>query len=134
MITQLHLDKTVVEQGALVIGEMNELCTSLLYAALLTDDGFEIVHVARDYEVVDGGRFSSMSSSIQALGEAVVHELDIGVGEYIIIASEGGYVIQLRVADHPMVLAALFSNEETLGKALSIIRLSAQRLSKLIDV
>ena len=106
---------------------MSDLCSSLVYAALLTDDGFEIVHLAGSG--VSNGRFASMASSIQALSEAVARELAIGASEYVIIAANGGYVIQLRVPGQPIVLGALFGNEETLGKALSISRLSAEKMS-----
>lgn len=125
-----HLNPEHIDAGNRTLAEMQDLATSLTFAALLTDDGFEIVHL--NGSTTDGGRFASMSSSVQALSDAVAHELKIGTNEYVIIASELGHVIQLRVQGHPIVLAALFDTHETLGKGLSIARLAARRMAELI--
>ena len=125
-----HLNPVHIEAGNRTLAEMQDLASSLTFASLLTDDGFEIVHLNGTH--ADGGRFASMSSSVQALSDAVAHELKIGTNEYVIIASELGHVIQLRVQGHPIVLAALFDTHETLGKGLSIARIAARRMSELI--
>jgi predicted regulator of Ras-like GTPase activity (Roadblock/LC7/MglB family) len=122
-----HRDEALIAQARRVLDEMNELSLSLRYAALLTDDGFEIVHLAGIR--TSDGRFASMASSIQALSEAVARELSIGKSGYVIIAADDGYVIQQRVPGQTIVLGALFGNEETLGKALSISRLSAEKMA-----
>ncbi|MEV8252538.1 roadblock/LC7 domain-containing protein [Rhodoglobus sp. NPDC076762] len=125
-----HLNPVHIEAGNRTLAEMQDLASSLTFAAMLTDDGFEIVHLNGAH--TDGGRFASMSSSVQALSDAVAHELKIGTNEYVIIASELGHVIQLRVQGHPIVLAALFDTHETLGKGLSIARIAARRMAELI--
>lgn len=122
-----HKDAAVIARGREVLAEMHDLCTSLVYAALLTDDGFEIVHLEGSARA--DGRFASMASSIQALSEAVARELSIGESQYVIIAAGEGHVIQRRVPGQQIVLGALFDNDETLGKALSISRLSAERMA-----
>lgn len=122
-----HKDRTLVERGRQILEEMTDLCNSLVYASMLTDDGFEIVHHAGHTRA--DSRFASMTSSIQALSEAVARELAIGSSEYVIIAADEGYVIQRRVPGQPIVLAALFGNEETLGKALSISKISAEKMA-----
>jgi len=124
-----HADPAVVEAASALLNEMKEVSPSLIYAALLTDDGFD---VARLPGPTDGARFASMASSMQALGDAVAHELKIGVGEYIIIASAKGYVVQLRVPGHHMVLSARFDNDATVGNALAIARSSAQKLAGIL--
>lgn len=123
-----HLNPVVIGAADRVLAEMRELGSSMRAAIVLTDDGFEIAQ--RASEATDGGRFASMSSSIQALSDAVARELRIGSSDYVIIASAQGHVIQLRVPGHPIVLAALFDTHETLGKALSVARVSAARLSE----
>ena len=122
-----HRDPELIEQAALVLRAMREVAPSLVYAALLTDDGFEVV--ATPGARLDGGRFASMASSMQALGDAVARELHIGAGEHIIIASSQGHVVQLRVGGRPLVLSALFDSDETLGKALSVSRRAAEQLA-----
>lgn len=130
-MTAAHRDETVIAFGAEVLAHVKDTCSSLVYAALLTDDGFEVVSLPSPR--VAGSRMASMASSMQALGDAVARELQLGTSEYIIIATEGGYVIQLRVPNQTLVMSAMFSNSETLGKALSISRQSASRLSALLD-
>ena len=130
MSVALHKDAAVIEHGAALLAGMKELCSSLVYAALLTDDGFEVVRLAKT--PTDGGRFASMASSMQALSDAVARELRIGSSQYTIIASESGHVVQRRIPGHPLVLSALFDDEETLGKALSISRQTAERMAALL--
>ena len=125
-----HKDPRVIAHGAEVLAEMRDLSKALVYAAVLTDDGFEVVRLAKS--TADGGRFASMASSMQALSDAVARELHIGSSQYTIIASESGHVVQLRVPEHPLVLSALFDDDETLGKALAISRQTAERMAAIL--
>jgi predicted regulator of Ras-like GTPase activity (Roadblock/LC7/MglB family) len=127
--TGLHMKPTVVKAATTLLGDMNDASSSLTYAALLTDDGFD---VARFPVKTDGARFAGMASSMQALGDAVTHELNIGDSEYIIIASAKGHVVQLRVPGQELVLSALFDNDATVGHALAIARSFAQRMAELL--
>ena len=125
-----HKDPTVVALGTEALRAITELSSSLRHATLLTDDGFEVVSVPAH---AADGRLASMASSIQALTEGVAGELGIGPSQYVIIASEAGHVIQLRVPGHELVLAALFDSAETLGKALSTSRIAADRLATALN-
>lgn len=129
MSTGLHMKPDVVEAASTLLGDMNAASSSLTYAALLTDDGFD---VARFPVKTDGERFAGMASSMQALGDAVTHELNIGDSEYIIIASGSGHVVQLRVPKQELVLSALFDNDATVGHALAITRSFAQKMADLL--
>jgi predicted regulator of Ras-like GTPase activity (Roadblock/LC7/MglB family) len=125
----LHTKPAVVKAALALLEEMKGASSSLTYAALLTDDGFD---VARLPGQIDGSRFAGMASSMQALGDAVTHELSIGNSEYIIIASGKGYVVQLRVPGQELVLSALFDNDATIGSALAISRSYAQKMAGLL--
>jgi hypothetical protein len=125
----LHTKPAVVKAATSLLDEMKSVASSLNYAALLTDDGFD---VARLPGQIDGARFAGMASSMQALGDAVAHELKIGTSEYIIIASGKGYVVQLRVPGQELVLSALFDNDATIGSALAISRSYAQKMADLL--
>ena len=129
MSTGLHMKPVVVEAAATLLNEMHMAASSLTYAALLTDDGFD---VARYPVKTDGERFAGMASSMQALGEAVAHELNIGESEYIIIASGKGHVVQRRVPGQELVLSALFDNDATIGAALSIARRYAAKMGEVL--
>lgn len=119
----------VVEAASTLLTEMSGASSSLNYAALLTDDGFD---VARYPIQADGERFAGMASSMQALGDAVAHELKIGDSDYLIIASAKGHVVQLRVPGHELVLSALFDNDATVGHALATTRSFAQKMADLL--
>jgi predicted regulator of Ras-like GTPase activity (Roadblock/LC7/MglB family) len=125
----LHTKPAVVKAASTLLAEMKDVASSLTYAALLTDDGFDVARLPGE---TDGARFAGMASSMQALGDAVAHELKIGTGEYIIIASGKGYVVQLRVPGRELVLSALFDNDATIGSALAITRTYAQKMADLL--
>jgi hypothetical protein len=125
----LHTKPAVVKAASTLLAEMKDVSSSLTYAALLTDDGFDVARLPGE---TDGARFAGMASSMQALGDAVAHELKIGTGEYIIIASGKGYVVQLRVPGQELVLSALFDNDATIGSALAIARTYAQKMAELL--
>jgi hypothetical protein len=125
----LHTKPAVVKAASGLLDEMKGSSSSLTYAALLTDDGFD---VARLPGQTDGTKFAGMASSMQALGDAVAHELKIGDSEYLIIASGKGHVIQLRVPGQELVLSALFDNDATVGHALAITRTFAEKMSDLL--
>jgi predicted regulator of Ras-like GTPase activity (Roadblock/LC7/MglB family) len=125
----LHTKPAVVKAASIVLTEMKDATSSLTYAALLTDDGFD---VARLPGQTDGARFAGMASSMQALGDAVAHELKIGTSEYIIIATGKGYVVQLRVPGQELVLSGLFDSDATIGTALAVARSFAQKMADLL--
>jgi len=125
----LHTKPAVVKAAAGLLAEMQEASSSLTYAALLTDDGFDVARLPGE---TDGTRFAGMASSMQALGDAVTHELKIGASEYIIIASGKGPVVQLRVPGQELVLSALFDNDATVGHALAVTRTFAQKMAGLL--
>lgn len=126
--TPPHKDPDTIERGTAALAELRASCRSLVFASLVTDDGFEVVRTPR----ADGegdGRLASMSSSIQALADAVSRELTLGDSEFVIIASDAGHVIQRRVPGQPVVFAGVFDTDETLGTALALSRLTTERLS-----
>jgi len=122
----------VTEASSELLREMKSVSTSLVYAAFLTDDGFDVARLPS--RITDGPRFASMASSMQALSEAVTHELHIGDSQYLIISSGKGYVVQLRVPGHPVVLSALFDNDATVGAALALARSYATKMATVLAV
>lgn len=128
-MTAPHKDPHLIESGHTVLTEMHQMCRSLLYATLLTDDGFQIVSTPQGARQDE--RLASMSSSIQALADAVGRELTLGANEFVIIASDKGHIIQRRIPEHSIVLAAVFDTDETLGKALAISRRTGEKFAAL---
>ncbi|TQL47016.1 hypothetical protein FB562_0058 [Homoserinimonas aerilata] len=127
MTVPVHQDPRLVARGAEVLAGISELCPSLVSATLLTDDGFTVAQVPQEEE--PDGRLSSMASSVQALGDAVARQLDMGEGDYVVIAGEGGVLVQRRIRGLPVVLAAQFGADESVASALSVTRASAEWLA-----
>ncbi len=123
----VHRNPEAIALGHAALVEMRVIAPSLVFASILSDDGFELTHAPDS--AIDGGRFASMTSSVQALSEAVTRELHIGASEYVVIASSNGHVLQMRIPGQPLILAALFDTHEMLGKALSTSRRCAELLS-----
>jgi predicted regulator of Ras-like GTPase activity (Roadblock/LC7/MglB family) len=116
----------IVTIGTAALERIRQSAGSLALALLLSDDGFEVTRTPSGGE--SDGRFASISSSVQALGEAVVAELSAGHGEAVIVQATQGFVVQMRVPDQPYVVAAHFRMGDNLGTALSLVRLSSQEI------
>jgi len=129
-MTAFHREQAVIDACDAVIAELRELAPSLVFASVITDDGFEVTHAPSN--AFDNGRLASMTSSVQALGDAVARELALGSNEYVVIALESGNLLQLRVPGQPVILAAVFDNHELLGKGLSVSRRGVERLGALL--
>ena len=121
----LHKDPFVIDLATTALHDLTDLIPSVRYATVLTEDGFEVDGVPAYEE----DRLSSMASSIQGLIEAVARELTIGSAQYVIIATDGGNVIQLRVPGQQLVLAAVFELDENLGNALATCRYAVERFA-----
>lgn len=126
----LHKDPLVVSLASQSLSDLRDACRSLTYGTVVTDDGFVVAKLATR-EVRDSS-MASMASSMQALGDAVTRELQLGSSEYIIMTAETGYVIQMRVQGHGLVLSAVFETVETVGKALSASRVIARDMASLL--
>ncbi|MGV8852250.1 MAG: roadblock/LC7 domain-containing protein [Rhodoglobus sp.] len=132
MTVATHLDEKYISRGELALTGLKELAPSLRFATFLTEDGFSVVSI--EGSALDSNRFASMASSTQALADAVARELTLGDTEFVIVAAEQGHVIQVRVEGHPLVLAALFTDKESIGKSLAAARRTARRLTVFLTV
>ena len=122
----LHKDPFVIGLATTALHDLTDLIPTVRYATVLTEDGFEVDGVPADEE----DRLSSMASSIQGLIEAVARELTIGRAQFVIIATDGGNVIQMRVPGQQLVLASVFELSEPLGDAHAACRLAVDRFAR----
>jgi len=125
---QARFNDALIAKGQEVLDAMRFASPALVQAVLLSDDGFEVARTPRMSE--SDGRFASMASSVQALSEAVVHELRSGTGDEMIIQASQGVVIQARVGTRPAVVSALFGTDESLGKCLVVTRRATATLEE----
>lgn len=87
-------------------------------AVLTSGDGFEIA--AHPSGLPKAQRLAAMSSSLQALSEAMVHEAGLVRIRNLIIESDGGTVIVLGIGNVTprLSLTVVASGDETLGRLL----------------
>ncbi len=87
------------------------------FAVLTSEDGFEIAA----YQGADvSRRIAAMSSSLQALSEAISREAGLASSNGLIIEAEGGTILVLGLADTAprLSLAVVAKAGETLGTLL----------------
>ena len=103
--------------------------SAVMLAVLTSDDGFEIAAYRGG---VNSGRVAAMSSSLQALSEALVREAGIGAGCSVILEAEEGAiaVVRLACASPRASLSVVASGGETLGRLLWAARNYCQLLEQ----
>lgn len=91
------------------------------YGVLTTSDGFEIAAYPQEPLTQ---KLAAMSSSLQALSEAITREADLGSAHNLVIVAEAGTIIVLGLPDTAprMALAVVSTNSETLGRLLWAVR------------
>ena len=105
-----HRDPRVISLSSETLERLASEASALRFAAVLTDDGFA-VHSLTTGPEVDDGRFASIASTLQALGEAAGRELLPAAGRArVLISTDAGLIAQLRVGDTNLALAALFDD------------------------
>jgi uncharacterized protein len=99
-------------------------------AVLTSGDGFEIAAHPRGLPTVQ--RLAAMSSSLQALSEAMVQEAGLVRIRNLIIESEGGTVIVLGIGKVTprLSLTVVTSGDEILGRLLWASRACCAALEK----
>lgn len=98
-------------------------------AAVVTGDGFEVAAVLR--AGVSADKLAAMVSSLLALSEAVAGELAMGRCRYVIVETESGSVVTLRipVPERELLMSVLCGNAATLGGVLFAARDCAHALA-----
>ena len=95
-------------------------------ASVVSGDGFEVASLLRDD--ISGDKLAAMASSLLALSEAVVQELRMNSCRNIIIESDRGHVVALRIpaSEHELLLCVLCNDSASLGAVLFAARSTAQ--------
>ena len=98
-------------------------------AAVISGDGFEVASVLR--AGVSGEKLAAMASSLLALSEAVVNELRMSSCRNVIIESEQGVLVTMRIpaTNRELLMSVLCNNASSLGAVLFAARACAQSLS-----
>ncbi|PKI90250.1 hypothetical protein CW368_10755 [Actinomycetales bacterium SN12] len=124
-----HRDARIRALAEAAIDRLRTGDAPLRYAAVLTDDGFAVQTVSIESDA-DDGRFASIASTLQALGEAAGRELlTAGGTATVLIDTSAGRIAQMRVGETSLVLAALFSHAGATDGILNALRACAEALA-----
>lgn len=99
-------------------------------AAIVTGDGFEVASVMREH--VSAEKLAAMVSSLLALSEAVTSEMGMKRCQYVIVDTESGALVTLRIParSQDLLMCVLCGDGVTLGSVLYAARESARSLAR----
>jgi uncharacterized protein len=117
MSTHHRFDPEVTNIGARHLQEFATANPDVTLAVLTSGDGFEVASYPPDQPM--SARIAAMSSSMQALSEALTREAGLVDNRSLIIETGGGTVLLLGLATRPRLsLAIVAKSGELLGKLL----------------
>jgi predicted regulator of Ras-like GTPase activity (Roadblock/LC7/MglB family) len=113
-----RFDPAVVRDATLHLESFANANTGVLLTVLTTSDGFEVA--AHPADSATAARIAAMSSSIQALSEALVREAGLSANRSLILETDTGTVVVVGLAETSpkMSLAVVATGSELLGKLL----------------
>jgi predicted regulator of Ras-like GTPase activity (Roadblock/LC7/MglB family) len=116
--TSQRFDVNVTENAREQLEAFVSATSGVTLAVLTSGDGFEIAAHPRGLPTVQ--RLAAMSSSLQALSEAMVQEAGLVRIRNLIIESDGGTVIVLGIGNVTprLSLTVVASGDEILGRLL----------------
>lgn len=116
--TSQRFDATVTERARQQLETFVSATSGVTLVVLTSGDGFEIAAHPRGLPPIQ--RLAAMSSSLQALSEAMIHEAGLVRIRNLIIESDGGTVIVLGIGSTTprLSLTVVASGDEILGRLL----------------
>jgi len=114
----LHFPPQLVAVAQGSLQEFVDANSAVQLAVLTSGDGFEVAAHPRGLPAAQ--RLAAMSSSLQALSEAIVREAGLGRARNLIIESDSGTIVVLGIAtpSSRLSLAVVASGNEILGRLL----------------
>lgn len=103
--------------------------TSGVTAALVvTSDGFEVASVL--HNDLSPEKMAAMTSSMLALGEAILGEANLNDCKNVVIESDGGLIIMLAIGDpkKELLLSVITNGQAMLGQVLWAARQCCERV------
>lgn len=104
-----------------------------MHSVLLSStDGFELASAYKGSSLA-GGKIAAVSSSILALVEAFVGEIDLKGCQSMSLEAENGkaFIASIPAPHHPMVLVIITNYNVLIGQVFHTIRDTSQRLIEL---
>jgi predicted regulator of Ras-like GTPase activity (Roadblock/LC7/MglB family) len=117
MTSNQRFDPEVMRAGAHHLEAFASANTDVMLAVLTSGDGFEVASHPANLPITP--KIAAMSSSMQALSEALTREAGLTKNRSLIIETDTGTVLILGLTGSPRLsLAIVAKNGELLGKLL----------------
>ncbi len=125
----MKLSRTSQAVFEALLRELLEQATGLGAASISSIDGFQIAAAPAHGKTT--GKIAAMSSSMHALGQALVREAGCGVCRQLVTQGDRGYVIVLEIPGQnpPLLLNLVIHQESDLARLLQVARACAQRIA-----
>ena len=113
-----RFDPALVRAATLHLEAFASANAGVLLTVLTSSDGFEVA--AHPADSATAARIAAMSSSIQALSEALAREAGLSANRSLILETDTGTVVVVGLAETSpkMSLAVIATGSELLGKLL----------------
>lgn len=120
-----------IQQAEVSIQQMMSNVPGIQQVILASTDGFELCSVQRDNGQVQGSKLAAVSSSILALVQAFLGEIQFTGCQSMTLEAENGKAIIAAVnsTNHPMLLVITTSKSVLLGHLLHSLKACTQELA-----
>lgn len=120
-------DSAIVAAIEAALEDLLDACTGSTGALLATDDGYVVAEVLKPQ--LSGKTLAAVSASLLGLAESMAAALEHGACQNVIIESEGGLGVCLRVGEE-FVLTAVANQGTRLGMLLSAAKVCTEKLNR----
>lgn len=129
--TSRKAPEALILQAHQAISELLINVTGMDYVLLCSPDGFELSAVHKK-NIYNTSKLAAVSSSIMAMVNAFIHEIDLQGCEGMTLDAANGKAIftMLPNKNHPMIIIALTSKDILLGQAHYYLKKCAEKIQQ----
>ena len=131
MLQQRSAPDSLIHTAQQQIKEILTNVSGVEYVMICSSDGFELTSAYKK-NVTNTGKLAAVSSSILAMVQAFLAEIDLHGCQSITLEAENGKAFLSAVPNknHPMLIVALTSQEVLLGQLLFSLKRCSERISQ----
>lgn len=131
MLQQRSAPDSLIHTAQQQIKEILTNVSGVEYVMICSSDGFELTSAYKK-NVTNTGKLAAVSSSILAMVQAFLSEIDLHGCQSITLEAENGKAFLSAVPNknHPMLIVALTSQEVLLGQLLFSLKRCSEKISQ----
>ena len=131
MLLKRSAPDTLIRLGEQSIEEILREVSGVEFIMLCSTDGFELGSIHKK-NVANSGKLAAVSSSILAMVQAFLGEINLNGCQSITLDAENGKAILSAVPSphHPMLIVAMTSKDVLLGHLLLAIKKASEKIAQ----